>query len=120
MREANVQMAFCQEGLFKFFRLPLGLWNASVTLQWALDLLMAGLTWDEVSVYLDNLVIFALVMLPHFSVTDRSRPQVEALCFFRFNYIKYLGHVVSQDGIQLDCEDSHATLHCAHQLERSL
>lgn len=49
MREENIEKtAFsCQEGLFEFLHMPFGLQNAPATLQWTLDLLMAGLTFDE-------------------------------------------------------------------------
>lgn len=48
----------CQEGLFEFLHMPFGLQNMPAALQQALDLLMAGLTYEQVLVYLDNLIIF--------------------------------------------------------------
>lgn len=60
MRESDIEkMAFCQEGLFKFLWMPFGLKNVSATLQQALDLLKAGLMWEEVLIYLANLIVFA-------------------------------------------------------------
>lgn len=48
----------CPEGQLKCVWMPFGLKNAGAMLQWALNLMM-GLSWEEVLVYLNDLIMFS-------------------------------------------------------------
>lgn len=53
------KMAFtCLEVQNEFVRMPFELRNAPATLQQALDILIMGLNWEEVLIYLDDLIMF--------------------------------------------------------------
>lgn len=91
--------------------MPFGLKNAPATLQQALDLLMAGLTWEEVLIYLDDLNVFAptfeafLGCLEHVfkRLVGADLKVKPSKCFFGFDSVKYLGHVVS--GTTTNCRE---------------
>lgn len=113
MKEEDVKKTtfVCQEGLFEFLCMPISLQNASATLQWALDLLMASLTWEWVLIYLDDLVVFAPSLRSFWNIwrlfgclvgtTLKLKPSI---CFFRYSSVKCLGHIISAEGIHPDPE----------------
>lgn len=49
----------CHEGTYKYVRLPFGLTSAPATFQRAIDMLLAGLKWKTVLVYLDDVILFS-------------------------------------------------------------
>lgn len=59
MNELDIEkmVYFCHKGLFEFLQMLFGLRNAQVTLQCALDLIMEEVIWEEVLLYLDDLII---------------------------------------------------------------
>ena len=105
--------AFCTtEGLFQFKVMPFGLCNAPATFQRLMDLMLAGLQWSECLVYLDDIVVLGRTFDEHLcnirSVFQRLRESglrlnLSKCCFFR-RQVKYLGHVISRDGIATDPE----------------
>lgn len=52
----------CPEDLFGFLCMPFELKNVGAMLQWVLDFLIMGLSWEEVHMYLNDLIMF----VPHF------------------------------------------------------
>jgi hypothetical protein len=56
--DAKLKSAFVSRvGLFQFTVMPFGLTNAPATFQRLMDLVLAGLTWIECMVYLDDIII---------------------------------------------------------------
>lgn len=112
MEEADIETTVfaCPISLFKFVQMPFRLKNAGATLQLALDLLMMGLSLEEVLVHLDDLIIFApdfdTFLLGPEHVFQRLREADLKLklskCYFGFKKVKYLGHIVSKEGIAPD------------------
>ena len=49
----------CHCGTYHCTRLPFGLCNAPATFQRAIDMILSGVKWQCVLVYLDNLIIFS-------------------------------------------------------------
>ena len=103
--------AFCTtEGLFQFRVMPFGLCNAPATFQRLMDLVLAGLQWRECLVYLDDVIILGRDFEEHLnnirSVLQRLRDAGLRLkpskCSFFQQQVKYLGHIISQDGISTD------------------
>ena len=109
--DAKPKSAFTTRyGLFDFLVMPFGLTNAPATFQRLMDLVLAGLTWIECMVYLDDIIIFSPTWHEHLkrleNVFNRLREyKLKAKmskCQFGRREIKYLGHVLSAKGIATD------------------
>ena len=103
--------AFCTtEGLFQFKVMPFGLCNGPATFQRLMDLVLAGLQWSQCLVYIDDVIIVGKSFQEHLSnlreVFHRLREAGLKLkpckySFFQLS-VKYLGHVVSREGVAAD------------------
>ena len=109
--EAKAKSAFTTRyGLYQFNVMPFGLTNAPATFQRLMDLVLAGLTWIECMVYLDDIIIFSatwnehLGRLAHVFARLREYKLKAKLskCQFGREEIKFLGHVISSKGIATD------------------
>ncbi|PIK33227.1 hypothetical protein BSL78_29961 [Apostichopus japonicus] len=100
----------CHLGLFQYKRLPMGLKNSPVTFQRVMETVLRGLTWKSCLVYMDDIIIFSNNFADHIShirgVFQRLRCANLKLrldkCQFAKAEIRYLGHVVSSQGILPD------------------
>ena len=92
----------CHCGTYQCTRLPFGLCNAPATFQVAIDMILSGVKWQNVLVYIDDLIIFladaeshlshlnmALTLLGQHGVTLKAQK-----CQLFSNEVEYLGHVV--------------------------
>ena len=61
-----------QFGLFEWKVMPMGLSNAPSSFQRLMDLLMTGLNWHSVLVYLDDLLIFGRDYDEHYKKFERG------------------------------------------------
>ena len=102
----------CHRGLFEFVRMPFGLCNTPATMQRALDILLAQIKWEACLVYLDDVITYGAIfrlMLKWLrmiftlcrSANLRLKP---SKCFFGYDKIAYLGHLVSGNGVEVDPE----------------
>ncbi|XP_072041155.1 uncharacterized protein [Amphiura filiformis] len=99
-----------QDGLYEFNVMPFGLHNAPATFQRAMQEVLRGLNWKFVFCYLDDVIIFSRSFEEHLDhlkqVFDRLREAGLKLqpkkCTFGQTEVKYLGHIVSKDGIATD------------------
>lgn len=100
------------DGLYEFKVLPFGLCSAPATFQRMMDSVLTGLKWQTCLVYLDDVVVFSTTFEEHLS---RLRKVLEAVrsaglslkpekCHFGFTELKFLGHVVSAEGVRPDPE----------------
>ena len=103
----------CELGLFEWRRMPFGMCNASATFQRAIARALQRIVNREgsmVMAYIDDIVIATETIEDHM---DRLREVFQCLreagfkmrvskCDFMKSEIKYLGRVVSADGIQPD------------------
>ena len=105
--------AFCTtEGLFQFKVMPFGLCNAPATFQRLMDLTLAGLQWSECLVYMDDIIILGRSFLEHLGnlqevlqrLRDAGLKLKPSKCAFFRQSVKYLGHVISREGISVDQE----------------
>ena len=103
--------AFCTtEGLFQFRVMPFGLSNAPATFQRLMDLTLAGLQWSQCLVYIDDVIILGKTFQDHLcnlqEVFQRLREAglklKPAKCTFLRQSVKYLGHIISREGVQAD------------------
>ena len=95
-------------GLFEFNVMPFGLCNAPATFQRFMDATMAGLKWKSLMVYMDDIIIFSATFEKHLEDLEevflrlqnvKVTLNLEKCAFFR-KKIKYLGHIISDEGIQ--------------------
>jgi hypothetical protein len=114
MREEDKEKtAFtCPVGFYEFQRMPQGIKGAPATFQRLMETCMSGLNFLEVLVYMDDVIVFAKTYEEMearlLKVLDRlqdcglkvSPEKCQLFC----RSVKYLGHIVSEAGIQTDPE----------------
>ena len=103
-----------QKGLFQYNRLPFGVASAPAIFQRYMDTLLQGIR--GVSVYLDDILIAGASI-------DENLQNIEAVlkklkdavlrlnrskCFFCHSSLEYLGHIISEHGIQPTTEEIRA------------
>ena len=98
------------KGHFEFNVMPFGLTNAPATFQRLMECTLAGLVGDQCLIYLDDVIIFSSSFDEHLkrlaSVLDRLRAAGLKLrakkCHFAQEQVTYLGHIISNKGIEPD------------------
>ena len=109
--DARPKTAFTtHQGLYEFVRMPFGLCNAPATFQRAMQSVLAGLEWRDCFVYIDDILIASATYEEHLQhleqVFDRLRTANLMLkpkkCRFLCKEVKYLGHVISVQGVLPD------------------
>ncbi|KAL7300087.1 hypothetical protein TKK_0007095 [Trichogramma kaykai] len=97
-------------GHFEFVRMPFGLKNAGVEYQRAMNFTLEGIIGRGAIVYMDDVIIYSQDLETHKKlfneVMERFRKanwQLEpSKCNILCKKVKYLGHVISGEGISLD------------------
>ena len=109
--EAKLKSAFVTaEGLFSFETMPFGLCNAPATFQKLMETVLAGLQFKICVIYLDDILVYGkgvdaclenlgLIFSRLQEAGLRLRPEK---CFLLQQKVKYLGHIVSADGVAVD------------------
>ena len=105
--------AFCTtEALYEFKVMPFGLCNAPATFQRLMDIVLTGLQWTSCLVYLDDIIVLGRTFTEHLSnlgsvfsrIRDAGLKIKPEKCSFLKEKVKYLGHIVSKEGIAADPE----------------
>ena len=100
-------------GLYEYIRMPFGLKNAPATFQRFMNMMLStGGLRTFVMAYLDDLVVFSRNVEEHIghvrqtlAVLSRHGVKLKLTkCQFGMKKIKYLGHVLDQDGVHVDSE----------------
>ena len=99
-------------GFYEFHRMPFGLCNAPATFQRLTERCMGDLNLRDCLIYLDDVIIFSSTFEEHldhmeaiFSRLRQHNLKLKASkCKFLRSEVTYLGHVVTEDGIQTDPE----------------
>ena len=97
-------------GLYEFNRMPFGLTNAPATFQRLMTTVFGDMNFDSVLLYLDDIIVFSATVEEHVARLSKvfSRLREHGLklkpskCHLLQSSVKYLGHVVSTDGISTD------------------
>lgn len=100
------------DGLYEFTRMPFGLCNAPATFQRIMDITLSGLKWNQCLVYLDDIVIYGNTLEEHNKhlvnvlqrIEDSGMTIKPSKCAFGVTELKFLGHIVSGQGIHMDPE----------------
>ena len=90
--------------------MPFSLTNAPATFQRLMECVLAGLTYEQCLIYLDDIVVFSSSFDEHlqrltniFHALRKAHLQLKlSKCSFIWKEILYLGHVVSTDGVEPD------------------
>ena len=99
-----------RNGVYEWLRLPFGLRNSPVSFQMIMTQVLRGLNWKFVLVYVDDILIFSKTFEEHLrhleQVFNRLRDANLTLkptkCEFAVKEVKYLGHILSKHGVQVD------------------
>lgn len=99
-------------GLWQFNVMPFGLCNAPATFERLMESVLRGLNWKTCLVYLDDIIVFGQNFREHLTrleeVFNRLRQANLKLspkkCNIFQDEVKYLGHIVSRNGISVDQE----------------
>ena len=102
----------CPLGFWEFNRMPQGVTNAPSTFQRLMEKCMGDMNLKEVVVFLDDLIVFSETLEDHEArltkVLNRLKEYGLKLspekCRFFQSSVRYLGHVVSEHGVQTDPE----------------
>ena len=97
-------------GLYEFKKMPFGLVNAPATFQRLMEIVLTGLARDGCMVYLDDVLVIGRTFDEHnknlTKVLERLRSAGLTLkptkCKFAQLQVSYLGHVISEEGVQTD------------------
>ena len=99
-------------GLYEYTTMPFGLCNAPGTFQRLMECVLRGLNWQIALIYLDDVLVYSQNFEDHLHhlrlVFDRFREAGLKLkpskCHFGQKEVKYLGHMITTEGIQPDPE----------------
>lgn len=110
-KETRHKAAFItQNGIFEWTRMPFGLMNAPTSFQTVMMNVLRGLTWKFALVYVDDILIFSRNFQEHLSHLDQVLSRLRkanlklkpSKCSFAVREVKYLGHIISPEGIKAD------------------
>ena len=95
-------------GLYEYTTLPFGLCGAPSTFQRCMEMVLRGLQWKTLLIYLDDIIIISSNTSEHFQrleeVLDRLRQAGLKLkpskCHLLQKEVLFLGHVVGENGIK--------------------
>jgi hypothetical protein len=99
-------------GFYQFRVMPFGLCNAPSTFERMMEYLLAGLHWETCLIYLDDIIVYADTFDQHLERLEEVLTRVRKgglkispkKCHFFQAKVKFLGHVVSSEGIATDPE----------------
>ena len=99
-----------EDGLYQFKVLPFGLCNAGATFQRLMQLTLSGLSWEQVLVYIDDLIVHSQTFSEHLKHLKQVFEKLAAAglkmapkkCTFFRREVTFLGHIVSEKGVQTD------------------
>lgn len=97
-------------GLYEYTRMPFGLCNAPGTFMRLMDKVFGDQNFQSMLIYLDDILVFGST---YQETMDRLRLVFQRLqkvnlkvkpgkCFFFYQKLRYLGHIISEDGISPD------------------
>ena len=112
IREEDKQLtAFTtRQGQFEFNRMPFGLCGAPFTFQRLITSILRNENWEMCLIYLDDILIFSDSFEEHLIRVEKVLKKILSSglklslpkCHFFLSQVKYLGHVVSRDGLKTD------------------
>ena len=97
-----------QTGLYEFNVMPMGMTNSPATFQRLVTQMLRPLQWKHCLPYLDDCIVFSTTFADHLSYLRSVFEEIRSAglklkpskCSFAQTSAKFLGHVVSGDGIR--------------------
>ena len=104
------------DGHYQFTVMPFGLRNAPATFQRMMDVVFSGIKWKGLMVYMDDIVIYSATAREHIRIIDQVLQKLmgaglkinPAKTTLVAHEVKYLGHVISADGVKPNPAKIHA------------
>ena len=101
-----------QEGVYEWKRMPFGLMNPPISFQTLMSGVLRELSFKSVLVYIDDVLIYSRDFDSHLKdlslVFQKLRQAGLTLepskCHFAVKQLKFLGHVISKNGVEVDPE----------------
>ncbi|VDI32371.1 Hypothetical predicted protein [Mytilus galloprovincialis] len=102
------------KGVYEFNRLPFGMMNSPLTFQCLMTKVLKDLNFKIALVYIDDILIFSKNFEDHLNHLQQVFSNLREAnlklnpekCKFATRTIKYLGHVISKDGIRVNPENT--------------
>ena len=99
-----------QNGLYEFLRMPFGLASAPSTFQRMMEIVLSGLSFETCLCYRDDVIIFSRTFDEHCTRLQTVRLRLRehnlrvklSKCTFGARQVRYLGHLISEDGVKPD------------------
>ena len=99
-------------GQYEFNRLPYGLANSPATFNMVMNEVIRDLNWRSVLCYVDDILIFSKNFDEHVQhlaalfdkLIDANIKLKPTKCQFACHEVRYLGHIISKDGVTVDPE----------------
>ncbi len=99
-------------GFYEYNRMPFGLCNAPATYQRLMENCLSGLHLKICLIYIDDLIVFSKTYEEHLERLERVFQRLSECglklspkkCKFFKHRVKYVGYILSEDGIQADPE----------------
>ena len=99
-----------QDGMYEYLRMPMGIMNGSAIFSRFIDEVMSGLKWTCVLLYIDDALVFSKSFEEHLVVLDQVLQRMKDFGLtlnakksrFCVKSVRFLGHLVSADGIRPD------------------
>jgi hypothetical protein len=99
--------------------MPFKVCNAPATFERLIEMVLRGMSWKTCLAYLDNVIVIGRTFDDHLrnlmEVFQRFKKAHLKLnpkkCQLFQGNVKYLGHIVSKDGVSVDPEKTHAVKH---------
>ena len=119
LREEDKQKTAFQVGtmgFYEFNRMPFGLCNAPATFQRLMERCMGEMNLRDCLIYLDDVIIFSTTFEEHLErlgavfarLKEHNLMLKASKCEFMKSRVTYLGHVVSESGIETDPDKTEA------------
>ena len=101
-----------RSGHYEYVTMPFGLCNAPSTFERAMELVMKGLQWRTLILYLDDIIVMSSTFEEHIQRLDEVLCRLgnaglklkPSKCHMFQSEVAYLGHIVSEVGIKPDPE----------------
>lgn len=106
----KTSFSFPGGGSWQFKRMPMGLCNSAPVFERLMEKVLTGLTFKVCLVYLDDIIIYSKSFETHIRNLREVFQRLKAAnlklspkkCHFLKKQVKFLGHVVSQEGVATD------------------
>jgi hypothetical protein len=124
MKEEDIpKTTFCtHDGHYEFLVMTFGLCNSPSTFQSLMNHLFCLFLHHFVLVFFDDILIYSKTWSSHLSHVNQvlhllSKHQIflkQSKCAFGASEVEYLGHIVNNDGVQVDPKKIESMQYCPH------